>query len=107
MPRSVDPEVKEPAERASQHEPLYLTEYCVPQNFDFPDDFRVDTRPGMLFYQVIDKNARERRVIAWWKSREAFEAWGKQFGRLLGAHEVLVSKDSNSPIAQDSTPLDG
>ena len=72
---------------------LYLTEYCVPQNFDFPDDFRVDTRPGMLFYQVIDKNARERRVIAWWKSREAFEAWGKQFGRLLGAHEVLVSKE--------------
>jgi hypothetical protein len=35
-------------------------------------------------------NRHERRVIAWYKSRETFaEAWRKQFAQLLGTHGVL------------------
>jgi len=89
MPKSVDPTVKEPAAKAGQQEPLYITEYCVAHDFDFADHFRVDTLPGLLFYQIVVKSVQERRVIAWWKSREAFEAWRKQFARLLGMHGVL------------------
>lgn len=74
---------------AGQHEPLYITEHCVPHDFDFPDGFRVDGLPGLLFYQIVIKSAQERRLIAWWKSREAFEAWRKQFAQLLGMHGVL------------------
>jgi hypothetical protein len=89
MPSSVDPAVKESTKKAGQHEPLYITEHSVSNDFDFPDDFQVDTLPGMLFYQIIDKSAQERHVIAWWKSREAFEAWRKQFTELLGTHSSL------------------
>jgi hypothetical protein len=50
----------------------------------------MDKIPGMLFYQIIDKSAHERRVITWWKSREPFvEAWKRQFPQLLGAHGAL------------------
>jgi hypothetical protein len=89
MRKSVDPTVKEPAAKAGQHEPLYITEYCVAHDFDFPDGFRMDALPGLLFYQIIVKSVQERRVISWWKSREAFEAWKKQFAQLLGTHGVL------------------
>jgi hypothetical protein len=88
VPNSVDPTVKEPAEKAGQQEPVYITEHSVAHDFDFPDNFRVDTLPGMLFYQIIVNSAQERRVIAWWKSREAFDAWRKQFAELLGPHGV-------------------
>lgn len=90
MPKSVDPTVKEPAEKAGQHEPLYITEHCVAHDFDFLDGFRVDRLPRLLFCQIIVKSVQERRVIAWWKSREAFaEAWRKQFAQLLGMHSVF------------------
>jgi hypothetical protein len=87
MPSSVDPEVEEATKRAGQHEPLYLTEHCVARDFGFPDDFHMDILPGMLFYQIIDKSAQERRVIAWWKSREAFEAWRERVAELLRSHD--------------------
>ena len=88
MSKSVDPRVKEPAEKAGQHEPLYITEHCVAHDFDFPDGFRVDRLPGLLFCQIIVKSVQERRVIAWWKSRETFEAWRKPFAQLLGMNGV-------------------
>jgi hypothetical protein len=90
MAGSIDPMVKEAAKKAAQYEPVYITEHSVPHDFDFPDNFRVDKIPGMLFYQIIDKSAYERRVVTWWRSREAFvEAWKKQFAQLLGAHGAL------------------
>jgi hypothetical protein len=90
MPRSTYLTVKELAEKAGQNEPLYITEHNVPPDFDFPNAFRVDTLPGLLFCQLIVKNASERRVIAWWKSRETFaQAWKEQFAELLGVHSVL------------------
>ena len=89
MPNSVDPAVKEPAEKAGQQEPLYITEHSVAHDFDFPENFRVDTLPGLLFYQIIVKSAQERHVITWWKSHEAFDAWRKQFADLLGPNGVL------------------
>src|SRR5207248_507259 len=90
MAGSIDPVVKEAAKKAAQYEPVYITEHSVPRDFDFPDNFRVDKIPGMLFYQVIDKSAHERRVITWWRSCEAsVEAWKKQFAQLLGARGAL------------------
>jgi hypothetical protein len=55
---------KEPAEKAGQHEPVFITEHGVVNDFDFRNGFRVDTLPGLLFYQIIVKNVQERRAIA-------------------------------------------
>jgi len=84
---------KEAAGKAGPYGPLYVTEHSVAHDFDFPKGFQVDTLPGLQFYEIIVKNVQdveERRVIAWWKSREAFaEAWAKQFARLLGTQSDL------------------
>src|SRR5262249_16784820 len=90
MPMSAHPAVKQSAEKAGEHEPLYVTEHIVANNFDFPAGFRVDALPGLLFCQVLVQGEKERRVVAWWKSRETFaEAWSKQFAQLLGTHATL------------------
>lgn len=90
MSTSVHPRVKEPAEKAGQHEPLYVTEYSVPPDFDFPKDFRMNVLPGLLFCQIVVNDLQERRVIAWWKSRETAQAWREQFAQLLGLHGILA-----------------
>jgi hypothetical protein len=91
MSMSAHRAVKQPAERAGEHEPLYITEHAVAHDFDFPAAFRVDALPGLMFCQIVDKGSeKERRVVAWWKSRETFaEAWSKQFAELLGTHATL------------------
>ena len=90
MSGSIHPTVREPASKAGQHEPLYITEHSVAHDFDFPDGFRVDTLPGLLFCQVILKSEKERRVIAWWKSKETFaQAWREQFDQVLGTQGVI------------------
>jgi hypothetical protein len=62
----------------------------VAHDFDFPDDFQVATLPGLLFCQVIVKSEEERRVIAWWKSKEIFaQAWREQFDQVLGTPGVI------------------
>jgi hypothetical protein len=82
--------VKQSAEKAGEHEPLYVTEHIVANDFDFPTAFRVDALPGLVFCQVLVQAEKERRVVAWWKSRETFaEAWSKQFAQLLGTHATL------------------
>jgi len=81
---------KQPAEIAGEHEPLYVTEHAVADDFDFPAAFRVDALPGLIFCQVLAKGEKERRVVAWWKSRETFaEAWSQEFAKLLGTHATL------------------
>jgi hypothetical protein len=90
MPASVHPTVRGLAGEADQHEPLYITEHSVADDFDFPDGFRVDMLPGLLFCHIIVKSVKDRRVIAWWKSQETFErAWRDQFDQVLGTHGVL------------------
>jgi hypothetical protein len=81
---------RQPAEIAGEHEPLYVTEHAVADDFDFPAAFRVDALPGLIFCQVLAKGEKERRVVAWWKSRETFvEAWSQEFSKLLGGHATL------------------
>lgn len=79
---------REHAGKAGEHEPLYVTEHSVAPDFKFSDDSPLNTLPGLLFHQIIVKSGQggeERRIIAWWKSREAFaEAWANQFSQLLG-----------------------
>jgi hypothetical protein len=89
MPNSVDPAVKELAEKTSQQGSLYITEHSVPHGFDFPENSPVDAVPGLLFYEVIVKTGQKGHVIAWWKSREAFEASTERFAKLLGSNAVL------------------
>jgi hypothetical protein len=82
--------VNESAEKAGKHEPLYVTEHTVAHDFDFPAAFRVDALPGLIFCQLVVKGGEQRRVVAWWKSRETFaEAWSKEFARLLGTDATL------------------
>jgi hypothetical protein len=100
MPNSVDPAVKELAEKIGQQGPLYVTEHSVARDFDFPENFRPDALPGLLFYEVIVKNGEEGHVIAWWKSREAFEAGGKRFAELLGSAAVLCFQGFQVPHRQ-------
>jgi hypothetical protein len=105
MAGSIDPTVKEAAKKAAQYEPVYITEHAVPHDFDLPDNFRVDKIPGMLFYQIIDKSAHERRIITWWRSREAsVDARKKQFAQLLGAHGALCFEGFQlAPSASDNS----
>jgi hypothetical protein len=97
MPNSVDPGVKELAEKAGQQGPLYITEHSVAHDFNFPEKFRMDALPGLLFYEVVIKNAQERHVIAWWKSHEAFEASREPFAKLLGSTAVLCLQGFQLP----------
>jgi len=97
MPNSVDPAVKELAEKAGQQEGVYVTGHSVPHDFDFPEKFRVDRVPGLLFYEVIVKNSQEGRVIAWWKSREAFESSREPFAKFLGSTAVLCFQGFQLP----------
>src|SRR6185436_11537931 len=69
----------------------------VPHDFDFPEKFRVDRVPGLLFYEVIVKNSQEGRVIAWWKSREAFESSREPFAKFLGSTAVLCFQGFQLP----------
>jgi hypothetical protein len=97
MPNSVDPAVKELAEKTGQQEAVYVTEHSVAHDFDFPENFRVDSVPGLLFYEVIVKNSQEGHVIAWWKSREAFESSREPFAKLLGSTAVLCFQGFQLP----------
>src|SRR5262245_24302115 len=105
MPNSVDPAVKELAKKTSQQEPLYMTEHSVAHDFDFPEKFRMDALPGLLFYEVIIKNAQERHVIAWWKSHEAFEASTERFAELLGSTAILCLQGFQIPRPVRRNPL--
>jgi hypothetical protein len=90
MPESVHSTVKEPAEKADLYEGLYITEHSVAHDFDFDADFRLNRLPGLLFCQVV-KSGAERRVVAWWKSKETFaEAWKKQFAQVLKKTDDLT-----------------
>ena len=97
MPNSVDPAVKELAEKTGQQGPLYITDHSVAHDFDFPEKFRADALPGLLFYEVIIKNAQQRHVIAWWKSHEAFEASRQPFAKLLGSTAAVCFQGFQVP----------
>lgn len=105
MPNSVDPVVKELAEKAGQQGPLYITEHSVPHDFDFPENFSADAVPGLLFYEVIVKNEQKGHLIAWWKSREAFEASREPFAKLLGNTAVLCFQGFQVPHRPRRNPL--
>jgi hypothetical protein len=104
MPNSVDPAVKELAEKAGQQGPLYITEHSVPHDFDFPENFRVDAVPGLLFYEVIVKNSQQGHVISWWKSHEAFESSRGPFAKLLGSTAVLCFQGFQLPHRARRSP---
>jgi hypothetical protein len=90
MSGSIPPTVKAAAEEAGNHEPLYITEHTVAHDFCFPGDFQVNTFPGLLFCQIVVRHDGDRRVVAWWKSRETFApAWQNQFSELLGKPGAL------------------
>ena len=105
MPNSVGRAVKELAEKTSQQGSLYVTEHSVPHDFDFSENSSVDAIPGLLFYEVIIKTAQKGHVIAWWKSREAFEASTERFAKSLGSNAVLCFQGFQVPHRARRNPL--
>ena len=105
MPNSVNPAVKELEKRTSQEGSLYITEHSVAHDFAFPEKFRMDALPGLLFYEMVIKNTQERHVIAWWKSHEAFEASTERFAELLGSTAVLCLQGFQIPRPVRRNPL--
>jgi hypothetical protein len=60
--------------------PLFLTEFEIYLEWDFPKHFALKNWAGLLLCQVIDKGATDSRLLAWWDSPASYNAyWAARF----------------------------
>jgi hypothetical protein len=81
--------------------PIFLTEFQISPNWEFPPDFKIKDFGGLLVCHIINRGTSGARLFAWWDSPTVYtDCWTQDFRRALKLSDpmflgVMVKRKSN------------